>query len=173
MTLLEKKYEELLNKPSDVNYHFETIRKYVAQGDKVVELGVRECVSTYALMINKPSAMISVDIVEPPKAILDEVERVAKESGIAFKFFLNDSVYADIKPIDVLFIDTLHLYSQIVKELWRHAERTNKYIIFHDSGIPEVGACIQDFLFNLNWQLTEQNPKGTGLCVLKRVNRDI
>lgn len=173
MTLLEKKYEELLHKESDVNCHFETIRKYVKKGDLVVELGVRECVSTYALLINKPAALISVDIQDPPKENLEEVIKAAKESDIIFRFFKCDSVYADIVPVDVLFIDTLHLYSHIVKELWRHAERTRKYIIFHDSRIPEVRACIQDFLFNQNWKQEEENVEGNGLFVVKRVHRDV
>lgn len=171
MTLLEEKYAELLGTPSDVNYHFETIRKYVAPGDRVVELGVRECVSTYALMINKPSALISVDIIEPSNENLDAVKAAAKEAGIDFRFYQGDSVYIDIKPIDILFLDTLHLYSQIVKELWRHSGRTSKYIIFHDSLIPEVRACIQDFLFNLDWKLVEENQEGTGLAIVERIKR--
>ncbi len=166
---LEEKYQLLKETPSDINTHFDTIRKYVEKCDCVVELGVREMVSTYALMANRPGALLSVDVVEPPKENLDEAERIAKEAGVVFKFFKEDSVYLDVKPIDVLFIDTLHLYSQIVKELWRHAPRVQKYIIFHDSHIPEVRACIQDFLFNQEWKLVEDRTTNTGLCVVKRI----
>lgn len=173
MSLLEDKYQELLKTPSDVNFHFETIRKYVSPGDKVLELGVRECVSTYALMANRPGGLISVDIVRPKKKNLDQVKKAAKEAGVAFNFLKGDSIYIDLSPIDVLFIDTLHLYSHVVKELWRHSGRTNKYILFHDSLIFEVRACIQDFLFNRDWEFVEENPNGTGLTVLGRVHKKI
>lgn len=166
---LEEKYQELLKLPSDVNEHFETIRKYVTQGDLVLELGVRDIVSTYALMANKPSGIISVDIAVPPPKKLEEAVQIAKEAGIKFRFYNADSVYVETEPFDVLFIDTLHLYSHIVKELWRHSENTRKYILFHDSHIPEVRACIQDFLFNLHWKFEEEVTTGNGLTVLKRV----
>ncbi len=166
---LEEKYQELKAKPSDVNEHFETIQKYVSPGDLVVELGVRNCVSTYALMRNRPHAIMSVDVVVPPQEKLDEVATIAEEAGVEFQFYQSDSTYFNINPIDVLFIDTLHLYSHIVKELWRHSGRTRKYILFHDSHIPEVRACIQDFLQNLDWKFAEENIAGNGLVVVKRV----
>lgn len=150
----------------------ETIRKYVTEGDIVVELGVRFCVSTWALMANKPSVLVSVDVVDPPEANLKEVVEAAKENNIEFKFMKGNSYEVEIFPhIDVLFVDTLHFYSQVIKELMRHAENTRKYIIFHDSKISEVRSAIHDFLWNSNWQLVEENPADTGLMVLQRVNK--
>jgi len=170
MSIAEEKYEELLKTPSDVNMHFPTIRKYVKEGDIVVELGVRNCVSTWALLVSKPKHLISVDIVAPPFGNVLEVEQAAREQGSGFNFVQQDSINIEIKPAcDVLFIDTLHLYSHIVKELWRHAGRTKKYIIFHDYLIPEVSACIHDFLYNPDWEWQEINSEGTGLAVVKHV----
>lgn len=170
MNLSEQKYTELLNTPSDVNMHFPTIRKYVKEGDIVVELGVRHCVSTWALLVNKPRHLISVDIIRPPEENLLQVEEAAKEQGSSFNFILQDSTNIEIQPAcDVLFVDTLHLYSHLTKELWRHAGRTKKFIIFHDYLIPEVGACIHDFLYNPDWEWQEINGEGTGLAVVKRV----
>lgn len=168
---IEEKYQELLNTPSDVNEHFPTIRAAVEKGDKVVELGMREAVSTWALLANLPQAMVSVDIVTPSKEKLDEVLQATKEAGINFRFVNQDSTMISFEGIDVLFIDTLHLYSHIVKELWRHAETVNKKIIFHDINIPEVNAVVTDFLYNHNWQKVAFNPAGTGLCVLQRISR--
>lgn len=171
MTLAEEKYQELLKTPSDVNGHFETIRKYVSEGDIVVELGVRECVSTWALLANKPGQIISCDVIRPQQKNLDLVGKAAKEIGTGFSFWHGESTNLEIFPYtDIVFIDTLHLYSQIIKELWRFSERTRKYIIFHDSIIPEVRSCIQDFLFNLNWKFKEEVDIGTRLCVIERVH---
>lgn len=172
--MIEEKYQELLEIPSDVNKHMETIRKYVTKGDAVMELGVRYCVSTWALLANKPRSLLSIDIITPPAKNLAEVEKAAKEAGIQFDFVQADSTVVEIEPaIDVLFIDTLHLYSHIVKELWRHSGRTRKYIIFHDYSIPEVASCIQDFLYNTDWQWAEINKEGTGLAVLVRKGSNI
>ena len=170
MPIIEAKYKELCETPSDVHFHFPTIRKYVAEGDTVVELGVRYCVSTWALLANKPKTLISVDVMRPPEKNLQEVVEAALDIGTDFNFVLGDSTQLIVEqPIDVLFIDTLHLYSQVVKELWRNAENTRKYIIFHDYGIPEVGACIHDFLYNPNWKWVEINGEGTKLAVVGRV----
>lgn len=167
--MIEKKYKELCETPSDMFKHLPTIRKYVAEGDVVLELGVRYCVSTWALLANKPKTLISVDIVRPPEADLNEVIRAAEQIGTKFQFIQNDSTVIEMEsPIDVLFVDTLHLYSHIVKELWRHAGNTKKYIIFHDYHIPEVSACIHDFLYNTEWEWAEINAEGTGLAVLRR-----
>lgn len=171
--MIEEKYQQLLNTSSDVNKHFPLIRKSVEKGDTVIELGVRECVSTWALLAGLPAGMVSVDIVEPPKERIDEVIKACAEANIGYKFMKEDSIYARTAPFDVLFVDTLHFYSQIVKELWRHSGNVRKRIIFHDSNIPEVRACIQDFLFNLDWRFEIESPADTGLVVLKRVSRPI
>lgn len=172
MTKAEIKFEELKNTPSDCNKHFDTIRKYVSEGDLVVELGVRKVVSTWALIVNKPKELVSVDIVTPPEENLKEIVEAAKEQGTVFSFYQQDSTFIDLgTPVDVLFVDTLHLYSHLVKELWRHSHNVRKYIIFHDYGIPEVSACIHDFLYNTEWEWAEINKEGTGLCVLHR--RDV
>lgn len=166
---IEQKYKKLFKKPSDINLNFPMIRESVEKGDFVVELGVRDRVSTWALLAGKPSEMISVDVIVPPKETLIEVGETAQKEGIKWRFTHADSTQVYFPTIDVLFIDTLHLYSHIVKELWRHAEQTTKRIIFHDTKIPEVRSCVQDFLYNLNWTLEKESNECNGLMVLKRV----
>lgn len=167
--MIEEKYQELLKIESDVNLHFPLIRRSVEKGDRVVELGVRECVSTWALLASRPASLTSIDVISPPETTLKIVKDAAKKEGIQFDFVECDSTMAILPPFDVLFIDTLHLYSHIIKELWRHSEKTRKRIVFHDSNIPEVRACIQDFLYNTNWRFEEESPERTGLMVVKRV----
>lgn len=168
---IEEKYQELLKTPSDVNLCFPMIRESVEEGDTVVELGVRNCVSTWALLAAKPKRLISVDVNFPPKENLIEVGKAAEAAGIDFFFVHEDSTTVVFDSIDVLFVDTLHLYSHIVKELWRHAEQVKKRIIFHDTRIPEVKSCIQDFLFNTNWIMENETSECNGLAVVKRISR--
>lgn len=169
--IIEDKYQELFKTPSDVNLLFPLIRSSVEEGDRVVELGVRNCVSTWALLAGKPGGLISVDVVRPPEKNLQEVLKATEEAGIAFSFYQNDSTMLVVEKIDVLYLDTLHLYSHIVKELWRHSEHVNKRIIFHDYLIPEVRSCIQDFLYNTNWELEKTSFECNGLAICKRISR--
>lgn len=166
MDYIEKKYQELLEKPSDINQHFPLIRKTIKEGDLVVELGVREIVSSWALLVNKPKALLSVDVVMPSN--LEDIKKATETAGIKYDFVLADSMQIIISPVDVLFIDTIHTYSQLAKELWRHSEMVKRNIIFHDSLIPEMRACIVDFLYNPHWKFKEENTEGTGLLVLER-----
>lgn len=167
---IEKKYQKLLKTPSDINLNFPMIRESVEPGDTVVELGVRNCVSTWALLAGKPREMLSVDVVMPPDKVLTEVGETARKEGIKWRFVHEDSTVVFIPEIDVLFVDTLHLYSHVVKELWRHSEQVRKRIIFHDYAIPEVRSCIQDFLYNVNWELEKTSMECNGLAVVKRVD---
>lgn len=166
---IEDKYQELLVKPSDINLCFPMIRGAVEKGDFVVELGVRNCVSTWALLAGKPSEIISVDVVQPKDDIINEVGQTAQKEGIDWSFCQADSTQIFFPAVDVLFIDTVHLYSHLVKELWRHSEVVKKRIILHDTKIPEVRSCVQDFLYNLHWDLEKENHDSNGLMVLKRV----
>ena len=54
MSNLEKIYQYKCSSPSDINEHLPTLLRYSQMCDHVTEFGVREPVSTYALMYGKP-----------------------------------------------------------------------------------------------------------------------
>lgn len=168
--MIEDRYQELCKIPSDINEHLPTIKKYVIEGGTALELGVRDCVSTWALLAGKPKKMYSVDINLPPKKRLLEVKKACEEEGIVFRFWHGSSLFCFIDgKVDTLFIDTVHLYSHLIKELFRFSEKVGKYIIIHDTEILEMKACVVDFLHNDNWVLEEELTTGTGMIVLKRI----
>lgn len=167
--MIEEKYKALCETESDINLHLPIIRKYVTKGDLVVEFGVRDIVSTWALLANNPAHLVSIDVVPPPSQNLKEIEEAAKEIGTIFEFALSDSLAVRTMGADVIFIDTIHTYSQLIKELMRHADGVKKYIILHDTEIPEMKACVTDFLYNANWDVEAVSKEHMGLTVLKRV----
>ena len=59
---LNEIYEKMCEKPSDINEHLPTLKKYASECDHITEMGVRTVVSTYALMMGKPKKLISIDI---------------------------------------------------------------------------------------------------------------
>jgi hypothetical protein len=184
MSTLERIYEEKCNTYSDINEHLPTLKKYTEECNHVTEMGVRWVVSTYAFMMGKPKKIISYDI-EPvekwgteQKFLID----LAKENGIDFEFHIADTLNLEIEETDLLFIDTLHNYNQLKKELELHGNKSNKYIIFHDTttfewngesyeGKKEVGLwpAIDEFLKeNEHWVVHERFTNNNGLTILKR-----
>jgi hypothetical protein len=49
MDIIKNRYNNLKNSPSDINEHLETLYKYATKCESIIELGVRGCVSSWAL----------------------------------------------------------------------------------------------------------------------------
>jgi hypothetical protein len=190
---LEEKYIQLCNKRSDINEHLPTIKDYSSKCDHVTEMGVRWVVSTYAFMMGRPKTMVSIDLfsVEDsckmfglPEISTQSLYDLAKQEGIDYKFIVGDTRAIEIEPTDLLFIDTLHNYDQLKKELEIHSDKVRKYIMLHDTTTFEfVGEvygdkppvkglkpAIEEFLQdNPNWRVLEKYTNNNGLTILERV----
>lgn len=116
--------------PSDINEHIQTLADYAKECEHVTEFGVRWVVSTWPLILY-PKRIVSYDIQYDPN--IEGLKSVAKEYNIDFEYRLEDVLKADIEQTDLLFIDTLHRYGQLIKELKMHNNKVNKYIILHDT----------------------------------------
>ena len=170
--MIEEKYQQLCETLSDINEHLPTIRKYACLSDSIFELGVRGMVSTWGLLAGLPREMCSLDIVHPSehKGNVEEAEEMAKKEGVSWKFLKASSLDVELPRHDLLFIDTIHTYEQLNKELKLHSPHTVKYIIMHDTNFPEMQKAIQEFLTNNNdWKVKEVLTTLTGLTVLQRI----
>lgn len=183
MNQLEQIYQEKCNLPSDINEHLPTLKKYTEECDHVTEMGVRWVVSTYAFMMGKPKKLVSYDI-EPVEAWgtgREFLVNLAKDNGVHFEFHVADTLKIEIEKTDLLFLDTDHTYEQVSGELKLHADKSNKYIVFHDTTSFEFGgfdgdktgiwAAIKEFLeANPHWTIHERFTNNNGLTILKRNN---
>ena len=170
--MIEQKYQQLCNIESDINEHLPTLKKYALLSDRIVELGVRGMVSTWALLAGRPQFMVSVDIVHPERhgGDVEKATRLADNEGIFWEFVLGSSLEVKLDRHDLLFIDTIHSYEQLSKELYLHSPHTTKYIIMHDTVIPEMRIAVEEFLLNNNdWKVKEVFTNNSGLTVLQRV----
>lgn len=181
MKLIKEKYYELCNTKSDINEHLPTLLKYASKCDHITEFGVRDIVSTYALLLGMPSKMISYDINQCPVDKLNDIYH-SVEGFIDFQFKIGNTLEVEIEETNLLFIDTLHNYNQLSEELKLHGNKANKYIIFHDTtsyewygesydGIPRKGIwpAIEEFLAkNNHWKIEERFKNNNGLTVLSR-----
>lgn len=132
---LSKIYFNLCQTTSDINEHLPILRNLSAKYDNVVEFGVRWIVSTYALLAGRPSKLTSVDVIHPAAqgADIKIVENLAKDNFVDFNFIQESTLNANLfDECDMLFIDTLHHYKQLKTELYIHAHKVKKCIVFHD-----------------------------------------
>ena len=148
-------------------------------------MGVRDVVSTWSFLASKCKRITAIDCALMDEGRLVIAHKAAKEVGIDFEFVLGDTRELEIEPCDLLFIDTLHTYVQLVKELELHGNKSRKYIIFHDTKTfghrdelqcthctgrgPGLQPAIDEFLeANYHWKVLEVFTHNNGLTVLER-----
>lgn len=179
----------------DINEHLPTLRRYASECEHVTEMGTRYAISTFALLIAKPKKVVSIDMnykfFQPYE---QEINNFAQECETEFQFIESDVLKIDIERTDMLFIDTLHTYNQLSKELRKHEGSVNKWIILHDTitfgqvdeefyqngevsdeiSNQEVNKrglynALIDFLDeNKNWKIKEHFTNNNGLTVIER-----
>jgi hypothetical protein len=140
---MEKKYEEMCKMPSDINEHLPTLYRYAKECESVLECGVRGCVSSWAFLMAQPRLLILNDLTECDVKLLT---LMAKRTKTHVKtMWQNDLTITLKKPVDLVFIDTYHVYGQLRRELEKFSPLCNKYIIMHDTEVDGVhGECIRN-----------------------------
>lgn len=132
--VLELRYQQARDTPSDINEHLETFVSLVEKLDarEVVELGTRTGVSTLAWLyaLEGRGHLTSVDIDTQP-----EIGTYAH-----WTFLQGDDCSADVfsqmpAEADIVFIDTSHAYEQTCRELnlYRWLVRKGGVIVLHDT----------------------------------------
>jgi hypothetical protein len=175
-------YKRLCEEDSDIHMHLPMLRKYASECNHITEFGFRTGRSTTALLAGFPKRLITYDI---DSRCLDIYQMLLKAiEKTEFSFVLADTRSVEIEETDFLFIDSLHIYSQLKKELELHAGKVNKYIGFHDTdtwgfideypehdGVGSVGLmkAINEFLsLNKNWKIDYETYLNNGLLVIKK-----
>jgi hypothetical protein len=186
--LIRDNYQQACKTPSDINEHLEVLYDLAKECTHITEMGVRSVVSTWAFMYRNPSVLIGIDLHIHPN--ID----IALNAYPKWKFIQADTLKIDIEPTDLLFIDTLHIYSQLKKELFKHGYKAKKYIVLHDTTTygtsdeptdwqtPEIMEnyqtenkkglmpALNEFLeFNKEWYIYRQYTNNNGLTILKRL----
>ena len=178
---LQAAYDWALRTESDIYRHIGTLRRYARQCDHVTELGTRYFVSTYALAAGKPKKIVTYDIDYCP--YISVAKPITDSNGIELVYKIEDTRTAEIEPTDMIFFDTLHTYEQLSIELAKHADKSRKYLLFHDTtmfanrdewsdvtGSGGLWPAIQEFLdANPHWRIKEKFDHCHGLTVMERV----
>lgn len=188
---LNQLYEGYCKSPSDINQHLPTLKSYSEKCTHVTEMGVREGISTTALLLGKPKNLVGYDI--NLKESVHLLKELAENEGLNFDYKLGDTRTVEIEETDLLFIDTWHVYEQLKLELALHHQKVKKYIILHDTTtyayknekdfphwtpalvkqIQEpigLWPAVEEFLAeNPEWVIQERFTNNNGLTILTRV----
>ena len=134
----------------DIDQHLIFLTGEASKCSSILECGVRGIVSTWAfiagLSMNQSAGKIlhCCDIAYIGAAALDEVTGHCAASDIGFNFFHQNDLTLPNARYDMIFIDTLHCYGQLRRELEKFSKNTET-IILHDTQIDgEVGEPIRN-----------------------------
>lgn len=201
-------FSRLCRTPSDINEHLETLRNLASECDSLAEFGVRGVVSSYALakgLLDSSSKniknMVCNDLMDVTSTDRwQSFQAQATEAGLNVSFLLGDSAVVELPhDVDLVFIDTFHVYGHLRRELKKHAPRAKKYIVMHDTTVDahlgelircgfdldstrwKTGYSVKDLTTGLqpaideflqeqpDWELYIEHEHNNGLTVLRRV----
>ena len=99
--------------------------------------------------------------------------------AIKANYLIADTREITIEETDMLFIDSLHTYDQLKKELGLHGNKAKKYLVFHDTftyglkgeiagTVGLLPAIIEFIIENPCWFFKIHKINNNGLIVLER-----
>lgn len=139
---MEEGYQFYSEKTSDINEHLPVLRQVASECASVVEIGLREMVSSWGLisgLIDSPypeKRYLGIDIAGPDYPSLQRMQKAVSKEKIAFEVWTANDMHIDIPEVDLLFIDTLHTYCHLTYELEKFSSKAQKYIVMHDTSEP-------------------------------------
>ena len=139
---LEKQYTKHCQERSDIHEHLPVLRQLSSECSSVIEIGVRNVVSTWGILRgladspHHPKSYLGIDLNYPPEDKFRLARVLAEQNQISFKFWKGNDMDAEVEPVDMIFIDTLHTYCQLTVELEKFAPKAKKYITMHDTSAP-------------------------------------
>lgn len=162
----------------DIIEHLDYLTELAKGCEHVTEMGFRVGTSFSAFLAANPKKLVTYDIVIPDG--LPEMFQAIR-GDTELEFHQKSTLEVEIEPTDLLFVDTLHVYQQLKKELALHGNKARKYLAFHDTVSygeqgedktkPGLLAAIKEFLVsNSGWIIKDHRQNNNGLMVLERVN---
>jgi hypothetical protein len=178
---VEEFYKESQEGNYDCSEHVKTLYKLARDCEHVTELGTHRGNSTIAFVRARPFTMHTYDIKEHPRA--KQIEALALCMNINFHYHIESTIDTTIEETDLLFVDSLHVYDQVKKELELHGNKAKKYLVFHDTetwgkrgefnnrGILDA---IDEFMkSNKHWNLKKHYSNNNGLTIYEQKKKPI
>ena len=164
---------------SDISAHLGILHALAAGCESVVEFGTRSGMSTSAFLAARPRWLVCYDL------SFDHIDReafidAAEAQGTTIIFVEMDTSTLYITPADMLFVDTVHTYAHVKREIRNNHNLVRRYMVFHDTALngqvsedktrPGVLAAIWEFLAgHPEWEVIADLQNQNGLMILERV----
>lgn len=150
--------------------HAELIEK-MKDCDSYTELGVNQGATLAAVMLQNPDKVRAYDIsLKPYNFAKDHFDKYAADNSIDYAISEDDTLKCVLDSVDLLYIDTLHRYEHLTKELARHADKARKYIVFHDTHAQQgLKRAVQEFVQqHSEWSIVTDCQEHVGFMTIKR-----
>lgn len=142
-------YMRCLRTVSDIYQHLPKLLELSVGCETIAEVGVRQAVSTWAFLLGlcldgKPNKqLVCLDLSAP--SCVEEIRRMSSACGIRFMFYEGNSATTPLPVVDMMFIDTWHIYGHLKRELEFHHKRVRKYIVLHDTETDKyIGESVRE-----------------------------
>lgn len=139
--------------PSNLNEHFPALKIYAQQCSSVAQFGCSDMLSCWPLLHGMSAAkagdrkLVCFDKNKEPENF-GLLKKLAKKDNVRLVFVHGDTLSTELKPVDMLLIDTFHSYAQLYKELVQHAPKVRKYIAILNTSIDaENSELVRLFYF--------------------------
>jgi len=137
-------HEMLQSQPSDINEHLEVLSVLAETCTSILELGTRLGTSTFSFIhglseqkSENKKFIYCVDPVLSPNANM--LAKIANIANVQICFYPHLSLTFELAGnVDMLFIDSMHCYGVLKKELNRFHKQVNKFIVMHDTFVDAV-----------------------------------
>jgi hypothetical protein len=143
MNKIQNKYNQMCLEPSDINEHLPTLYKYALECDSIIETGVRSVVSSWALV----NGLLNNNSTNRKKLLLNDINvcnitellSLTSNENIDINYIWKSNLKIELnQKYDMIFIDTWHVYGQLIRELNKFSPYINKYIIMHDTTVDGI-----------------------------------
>lgn len=147
--MIDALFQRHKNRRSDINEHMTTLKEYAMQCESVLELGVRKVVSSWAfayglLQNGSDRKLLFCNDVSP--CDIQQLKTECEKASIILQYeWCSDlDLHVEDNSFDMVFIDTLHVYGQLKRELNKFGKVAKKYIVLHDTTVDgEYGEAIR------------------------------
>jgi cephalosporin hydroxylase len=195
-----------------INEHIDTLYWLTLECDTVIECGVETVISSWAFskglrdgnlrrkILGKGNGvLISIDLNYHPS--IYNLRQACAAENVDFTFKRGSDLDVELpSTVDMVFIDTFHVYGQLWRELARFGKIAQKYIVMHDTVVDgkdgetirrkwnpidqmkETGYPLQEIMKGLwpaveefiaghpEWRIKKHYTNCNGLTVLERIN---
>lgn len=136
-----------------------------------VEFGVRQGTTLAAAILEHPKKVTAYDInLEWYNKAKELFETYTSSHEIKYSIYEANTLDITIPMVDLLYIDSTHMYKHLVKELNFHGNNVKKYIICHDTfSRPNLKKAIVEYIKdNKEWHIVTECTINVGFITIEK-----